>query len=78
MFISKDEQPKEEFDTLIHKLRTDPKHKAYADKIAYKAYLNMYACSASLLLELTASLDARHHGWAAARADLENEENRKE
>ncbi|KAH8120485.1 hypothetical protein DFH11DRAFT_1499585 [Phellopilus nigrolimitatus] len=55
LFISHDE-PKEEYDSMIEKLKQKP----YADKIAYKYYPNMF------------------HGWAAARADLENEENKKE
>ncbi|KAL5534503.1 hypothetical protein ACEPAG_966 [Sanghuangporus baumii] len=55
LFISKDD-PKDEYDNMIEKLKTKP----FADKIAYKNYPNM------------------HHGWAAARADLKNEENKRE
>lgn len=38
LFISKDE-PKDEYDKMIEKLKSKP----FADKIAYKNYSNMYA-----------------------------------
>jgi len=62
-----------QFDKIVNVLSEKP----FADKVDSKYYSNMFVIYLTIAPE-TYPFSTRHHGWAAARGDLSDPDNKRE